>query len=254
MKWLFVSVAVVVSLGVARSAGAVAIDFEGFRQGQEVKFGGYGVGIFAITANGGDDTEPAATVLNTEGSLDPNVRYEFNGGNLAAARLRNALVIPAEAGGHLPDAAGGRLTVTFFAPIRTFGFDVVDVDPADAPLTTVTFRSQGNDLLTIPFSEFTDRNSPHRRPGVRWGNDSANRIAPIDPALQFGVFMDEVEFQFPSEMAFDNFNFRTTTLSGSPDTATLDGQTAVVPEPAALAAILCPAALALGRRRRVRAA
>ena len=221
-------------LVLASPAKAINVDFEGPPQGSPVEFAGFGIGIFAVTAVGNSGAS-IATVLNTEGSSNPNARYPYSGGNLRTSRLRKVLIVPSQDGGTTPDPAGGQLTLTFFERgITTFGFDVLDVDVADAPNTFITFRLGGTDVATIPFSEFKNSNSPFKRTTVSWGNNTANRVAPFT-AREFGVdFFDEVVFDFPTELAIDNINYRTQ----------------IIPEPTAVGLMIGLPALASLRRRR----
>ena len=213
-------------------AKAIHVNFEGFPEGQPVEFAGFGTGIFAVSAIGNSGGTSAA-VLNTESSSNPNLKYPYAGGNLKTSRLRKVLIVPTEPGGSTPDPAGGQLTLTFFGPVRSFGFDVLDIDVADAPNTFVTFSVGGANIATIPFSEFKNVRSPFRRNTMSFGNNTANRVAPLN-AVQFGTFaFDEVVFDFPSEFALDNVYF----------------QTMVIPEPTALGALCSVMLLGLRRRR-----
>jgi len=221
-------------LGLATTAQAVNVDFEGYKPGQTVEFAGFGTGIFAVSAVGNSGEATGATVLNTEATSDSNFKYQYATGNLKSSRLRKVLIVPTADGGTTADPAGGQLTLTFFSPLKSFGFDVLDVDVADAPNTFVTFRFQGNDVATIPFSEFKNSSSPFKRTTMQFGNRSANRVAPFS-AAQLGSpdGIDEVVFDFPSELAIDNISYRV-----------------AVPEPTAISMIFGLPALTLLRRRR----
>ena len=221
-------------LGLATAAKAVNVDFEGYTPTQTVEFAGFGTGIFAVSAVGNSGTASGPTVLNTENTLSPDLKYKFQTGNLKSSRLRKVLIVPTDDGVASPDPAGGQLTLTFFSPLKSFGFDAVDVDVSDAPNTFVTFRFQGADIATIPFSEFKNSSSPFKRTTVQWGNRSANRIAPFS-AAQLGSpdGIDEVVFDFPSEFAVDNIAYRVQ-----------------VPEPTAVGMLLGLPALTMLRRRR----
>jgi hypothetical protein len=222
-------------LGLATAANAVNVDFEGYTPGKTVEFAGFGNGIFAVSAAGNSGDPSGPTVLNTEASnASSQLKYKYASGNLKSSRLRKVLIVPTTDGSTSPDPQGGELTLTFFNPLKSFGFDVLDVDIADAPNTFVTFRLNGTDITTIPFSEFKNSNSPFKRPTVQFGNHSANRVAPIT-ASQLGSDFDEVVFDFPSEMAFDNLAYRVDTT---------------VPEPTAVGMILGLPALTMLRRRR----
>jgi hypothetical protein len=221
-------------LGLATTAKAANVDFEGYKPGQTVEFAGFGAGIFAVSAVGNSGEASGAGILNTEATNDHNFKYQFATGNLKTSRLRKVLIVPTADGSTTADPAGGQLTLTFFSPLKSFGFDVLDVDVADAPNTFVTFRFQGNDVQTIPFSEFKNSSSPFKRTTVQFGDRSANRIAPITSA-QLGSDIDEVVFDFPSELGLDNISYRVDTI---------------VPEPTAVGMILGLPALTMLRRRR----
>jgi hypothetical protein len=224
-------------LGLATAAKAVNVDFEGYKPGQTVEFAGFGNGIFAVNAVGNSGDASNATVLNTEATSDGNFKYKYATGNLKSSRLRKVLIVPTTDGSTTADPAGGQLTLTFFSPLKSFGFDALDVDVADAPNTFVTFRFQGQDLAggPIPFSEFKKSSSPFKRTTVQWGNRSANRIAPFS-AAQLGSpdGIDEVVFDFPSEFAVDNIAYRVNPI----------------PEPTAVGLLLGLPALTMLRRRR----
>ena len=226
-------------LGLATTAKAVNVDFEAYKPGNPVEFAGFGNGIFAISATGNSGDAGNATVLNTESTGDPNFKYKYASGNLKSSRLRKVLITPVTDGSTTADSAGGQLTLTFFNPLKSFGFDFLDVDVADAPFTTVTFRSGGADVATIPFSEFKNSSSPFKRTTVQFGNRTANRVAPFS-ANQFGLDVnngegiDEVVFDFPSEFALDNVNYRVNPI----------------PEPTAVGMLLGLPALTMLRRRR----
>jgi hypothetical protein len=219
-------------LGLATTAKAVNVDFEGYKPGQTVEFAGFGNGIFAVSAVGNSGDAAGPTVLDTEKTSDGNFKYKYATGNLKSSRLRKVLILPTTDGGGTADPAGGQLTLTFFSPLKSFGFDVVDVDVADAPNTFVTFRLNGSDIQTIPFSEFKNASSPFKRTTMQFGNRSANRVAPITSA-SLGSDFDEVVFDFPSEMGFDNINYRVQ-----------------IPEPTAVGMLLGLPALTMLRRRR----
>lgn len=231
-------------LGFANAAKAVNVDFEGFQVGSDIDVAGFGSGIFSVSAtnSNGDDAGPA-TIIDTEATSNPNLKWKYiGGGNLPNARLRKVLIVPTS-GGSSVDSGGGQISLSFFAPIKLFGFDVIDVDPGEAASTTVTFFDAGQPLATIPFSEFKNPASVYKRSGIVWGNDSANRIAPITTAqlsLDLGTEVsgfDQVVFDFTSEMAFDNLNYRV--LANN------------VPEPATAGLLLgLPVLAALRRRRR----
>ena len=225
-------------LGLATTAKAATVDFEGYKPGQTVEFAGFGAGIFAVSAVGNSGDASGAGILNTEATNDPNFKYQYATGNLKSSRLRKVLIVPTTDGSTTADPAGGQLTLTFFSPLKSFGFDVLDVDVADVPNTFVTFRFQGNDVATIPFSEFKNSSSPFKRTTFLAGNRSANRIAPFS-AAQLGSpdGIDEVVFDFPSELALDNISYRVNPI----------------PEPTAIGMVLGLPALTMLRRRRRRA-
>jgi len=187
--------------------------------------------------NSGDASGP--TILDTEKTSSGDFKYKYASGNLKSSRLRKVLIVPTTDGSTAADPDGGQLTLTFFSPLKSFGFDVVDVDVADAPNTFVTFRLNGSDITTIPFSEFKNSSSPFKRTTVQFGNRTANRVAPFS-ATQFGLDptqgegIDEVVFDFPSEFALDNVNYRVNPI----------------PEPTAVGMLLGLPALTMLRRRR----
>ena len=135
-----------------------------------------------------------------------------------------------------PDDEGrrpaGTITFGFLNPITEFGADLIDVEHSEHS-GAFTFRFEGEDVGTVLFSDLTDPLSEHFQPSVDFGDNFANRIAPIQAADLVGdraggkAYFDEVEVLFNGSGAIDN----------------------LVPAPSA-AALFALAGLGAARRRR----
>jgi len=222
-------------LAFATSVRADNVDFQGFTPGQPVTQAGFGNGVFTVTATDNNAFGPqTATVIDTDVNR-PNqtdMEFPFKGGNLKTTRLRKVLVVQRAPGAANFSQAGGELDLTFSNPLKSFGFDVLDMETNNAAASTVTFKAGGAPLATIPFSAFTTVGSPYKNVGVVFGDNTANRIKPI-LNTQVGGDFDEVVFDFNDPTGIDTLNYKLQT----------------VPEPTAAAGLLLGLPL-LARRRR----
>jgi hypothetical protein len=126
---------------------------------------------------------------------DPDLQYPWNSGNIKTEWLGNILII--EENGRrdasnpnfidrLPDDEGGRpagyIEFEFGIPIIEFGFDLIDVEnDIERDLGSfASFQSSTGGMKEVRFTEFLDSSSPFFVAGLEFGNNSANRISPIN--------------------------------------------------------------------------
>jgi hypothetical protein len=165
------------------------------------------------------DWQEAVIFDSTEtGTRDDDLEDPGSTGNILADTILGNLLIIQEEGSPLPDDEGrrpaGSLHFTFDTPIKSFGFDLIDVEgaeecngPLDPGLDSgffAAFYMSGSHLATVGFGEFINNTSSFYNPTVGFGNNSANRIDPIT-ATQLGLTkFDRVEINFGGSAAVDN--------------------------------------------------
>lgn len=150
------------------------------------------------------------------GTADPDLQGPpWAAGNLAPNTILGKALIIAENGtdanndGILdnPDDEASRpagiITLTFANAIDRFGFDVIDIEGNLQESSSLDFYLAGNFLATITFAEFLDGGTFDR--DAVYGNNSANRIAPITAAEIGAVAFDEVIINVGGSSAYDNF-------------------------------------------------
>jgi len=208
-------------IGILLAPGAAfagLIDFEGLSHGDVVTdqfASSHGVTISAENISR-DFDHAVAFDSNASGTADPDLEGPWGGGNLASdTHLGNLLILQENNTGtsdgvaDSPDDEGGRpagsLFFEFAGPIISFGFDLVDVEGVgdeDEP-GSVVFSRDGTELGTIDFLDFVARDS------AVFGNNSANRIAPIG-AVDLGgsySYFDRVEIRLGGSGAVDNIRY-----------------------------------------------
>lgn len=171
---------------------------------------------------------------------DGDLEDPWSGGNLPANadlgrvliiqenddRRRDGLLKRPDDEGHQP---AGDLIFDFLAPVSLFGFDLIDVeDPLSEP-GAVSFFSAGHLLRQIAFNDFVTPGDFYDST-IEFGDNTANRIAPITAAAINARGFDRVVIHMGGSGAVDNL---------------------VVPEPAT-AALLVFGALGLLRHPRRR--
>ncbi len=216
----------VLSISALLFVGALAgrIDFGILQHGEIIsdQFLHQGVSISAKNIGGGPDLAIAFDSHRSP-TRDYDLEDPWSGGNIDSEEyLGNLLIIAENAvdrnGDGLidnPDDEGSRpagsIFFDFTKPIKSFGFDLVDVEgPSEFGNSAgyfATFYSAGSEIARVGFGDFIDPSSPFYMPGVEYGDNFANRIAPIT-AAHLGVSpFDRVEINFGGSAAIDNLQF-----------------------------------------------
>jgi len=246
----------------------------GISHGQIIddEFASQGVTVSADNVSGGpdfavifDSNSVQSTPPENLNDGDDDLRNPWTGGGNIDINenLGNLLIIPERGendGGFLsddPDDEGSRpagsIMFEFNDTINSFGFDLVDIEgPVEFEQgTNVTgyfaaFHMGGTELAKISFGQFITPGDPFEQSGVAFGDNSANRIAPIT--------IDDLIASFGLDSTIEGFDKVTIGLGGS---GALTGvnfsrtpPTSVIPTPAALPAGLMLLGVAAMRRRR----
>ncbi len=143
----------------------------------------------------------------------------WNGGNLPSnTDLGNALIIQENGAGcgtgvcSNPDDEGSRpagvIELVFSAPVLAFGFDLIDVESRTAEDGAVVFHD-GLASFTIAWADFEAGGAFDR--GLAYGNNSANRIAPVSAADVGLTGFDRIEIRMGGSGAIDNLYYDTPT-------------------------------------------
>jgi len=240
------------SLSTAQSARAGLIDFNGFVHGEIITDQLKVSEGVSFTANNFTEPFGIAAVFDTQfGGMTPDpdlLGPPWALGNLAAEGtvLGNALILAGDdtlsAPGILADPndegdrPAGEITLTFESIQTSIGFDLIDVESITAELGAIEFYLDGVLLDSVGFDEFVMMGNEFFDATVAYGNNSANRIAPIgigDLTLSQenadAAGFDQVVFSLGGSGAIDTINF--------------------IPEPATLS-LLALGGVTLLRRRR----
>jgi hypothetical protein len=234
----------------AGAADAGIIDFNGYPAGT-IMDGEYAAAGVAVRADNARSTAfNIATLFNAAGTsgLDADLQGPWDLGNIAPGGPGgNVLIVQDQrsrtiANGRItrPNDEGSRpagsLFFTFATPIKEFGFDLLDIEgPAEFNGNSgffATFFGAGTPVK-VGFDQFIAA-GPYYRAGVVYGNNSANRIAPIT-AQQLGIpdGFTMVEINLGGSGGIDNINYQ---------------NVPAVPEPAMIG-ILAAGLLAIRRAR-----
>jgi len=235
-----------------RADASGVVDFEEFVHGEiladQLKVSD-GISITAVNFS-----EPfnIAAIFNTQfagATPDPDlIGPAWAGGNLAAlnVELGNAVILATDdelsAPGILatPNDEGDRPAgeiIFEFASLKTMlGFDLIDVESIVAEDGSVDFYLDGELLDSVGFDEFVTMGNEFYDPTVEYGNNHANRIAPI--SLSDLTLSDE-------NADAEGFNRVVFSMGGSGAIDTIN----FIPEPTTLS-LLALGGVALIRRRR----
>lgn len=188
-----------------------------------------------------DSTPGTSLTKSTDNDTDltgPN----WGNGNIASSNpvLGNVLIIQETSNWtqksgcssgkcNTPDDEGtrpaGDLIFDFDLAITEFGMDLIDVEGpteygSDKGYVAAFFSSAGSLLGSLGFGDFISRD------GAVYGNNSVNRISPIDFVNDLGITSDvqRVVVNFGGSAAIDNILFSTKSVSVSePEAFTLFG-------------------------------
>ncbi|MEM1211190.1 MAG: hypothetical protein AAGI68_02725 [Planctomycetota bacterium] len=206
------------------------IDFENLQHGLIVADDtdkGYIPGV-SISVDNFNSSNDFAVIFDTSltGTADRDLEGPSwsGGGNLAFNTvLGNALIIQETSGsaerndGTFVDRPndegsrpGGELTFSFDQRVTSFGFDLIDVEgPEEFGRDSGFFATfiEDDNQVRVGFGAFVDPDSDFYQPGVAFGDNSANRIAPIT-AEELGLNgFDEVVINLGGSSAVDNIRF-----------------------------------------------
>lgn len=205
---------------------SILIDFNDLVHGEIVntQYSGSGLTISAINPNGPD----IAAAFDSEqySWRDPDLVGPPAGtwatGNLAPGTRLGRLLIIAENSrdrnndGILdyPDDEGARPAGSIFMDFGVFideiGFDLVDVEGPEeygAHSGYTAIFHNGTETASIGFGDFVDMNSVFYDSTVEFGDNSANRIAPITAEMLGISSFNRVEFNFGGSGAIDNIRY-----------------------------------------------
>ena len=128
-----------------------------------------------------------------------------------------------------PDDEGSRpagsIYFSFDYMITSFGFDLIDVEGPDEYGNDSGFFAafyDGDNLVeTVRFRDFVDTTSPFYNEDIEFGNNSANRIAPIT-AAELGLnSFDRVEINMGGSGAVTGVQFTPYTPPAVPEPTTI---------------------------------
>lgn len=199
-------------------AAAATIDFDDLAVGEFVTnqyLASNGVTIEAT--NFARPFDDAITLDSLTGESDLR-GPAWNGGNLAPAAtvLGNVLILAEnitddDMDGLVdrPDDEGSRpaglFDISFMDPISSFGLDLVDVESPVAEAGSLEFYFSGGLVGTLTFQDLADADA-----SIEYGNNSANRIAPILASLFQAEAFDRVVVNLGGSAAIDNLEFEPT--------------------------------------------
>ena len=229
--------------GLVLPASAATIDFDGAESGKVLRDLGGGVTVSATNANA--DTPGVAIAYdfsaNPELSFGGQQAPFLGGGNIDPGEdLGSGIAIQG------PDPArilefrrpAGELIFNFAQPIDSFGFIAIDVEgPEEFATGTgdfVSLFSAGEEVFRADFADFITEGSGLFDSSVAFGNNSANRFAPIEATL----------------VGVDSFDQAVIALGGSGVIDEIVTTAVSVPTPAAAVAGLALLTGVAGRRRR----
>ena len=217
----FMLLGLLCSFCIAANGYAFTIDFDDLVHGEIVNNqyeSAYGVTISASNPNR-DFNLAAAFDTTLTGTRDADLEGNpWSGGNLApSADLGRILIIAENNNGagdgilNYPDDEGsrpaGEITMLFDAPMYSFGLDLIDVEgPAEYNESSgyfATFYSDAGESATVGFGEFVSLGDLYD-PTVEFGNNMANRIAPITADMLGLAAFDKVIINFGGSAGIDN--------------------------------------------------
>lgn len=240
-SWILLPLAAVLLLPLAAGAAPVVLTFDSASDGSDMvhgeivasQYAAQGISIQAVNDNSDPDLAVAFdTTLTTtrDNDLEGPPAQTWSGGNLAPDTvLGNVLVIhenndidgdgvldPPDADGDgivdHPDDEGrrpaGRIEFHFDQDVTELGFDIVDLESPTAEMGSIELFDDGVSIGEIDFMDFIDPTSAVFDATIAFGNNTANRIAPIEAALLGATSFDVAVFHVGGSGAFDNITVR----------------------------------------------
>ena len=200
----------VVLFGPPASVSALTLDFEMDAMGNAIAHGDVidtqyaDLGV-VIAIDNPNRTFDLGVAFDTTrgGTADPDLESPWSSGNLAPDTfLGNVLIITqsrdeANDEGNRP---AGTISFMLDSAARALGFDLVDVDSPMEEAGGLDLFSGGSLVASIEFADLIDPASGAFDASVAFGDNSANRIQPIDP----GALFDRAVFRVGGSMAIDN--------------------------------------------------
>ncbi len=224
-------VAICLAMSGAAQAGLITFDDAGIIHGTIIddEYAGIGVTISVDnTSASGDNPDLGVAFDSTlSGTADNDLEDPWSTGNLSTDTELGKLLIIQENGADAdndgiidvaPDDEGqrpaGTITFEFAFLIDSIGFDLIDIeDNNQEPGLVATFSIDDVELISIDFSDFEAGGAFDR--GAVYGDNSANRIAPLTTAdMGIGAF-DTVVFSFGGSGALDNITWTEVPEPGS---------------------------------------
>jgi len=202
------------------------IDFESFTHGQIIHTQQPGLTIRATNRGGGPDLAVAFD-STLRGTRDPDLQGPngsngaWDRGNIAGNQVLGMMLIVQENSvgvgdgfADRPDDEGSRpagsLFFEFARAITSFGFDLIDVEGVEEFGQDSGYFATFHDAdaeVRVGFDELITPASGFYDPDIAFGNNSANRVAPIT-AEQLGLErFDRVELNFGGSAAVDNIQY-----------------------------------------------
>lgn len=209
--------AAAITAGAGSASATTIITFSGLEHGRIVNNQYAALGV-TIAANNVNRPFDLAVAFNTQltGTADPDLQGPpWSAGNLAPNTvLGNVLIIQENNTGisdgiaNNPDDEGNRpagdFTFTFANPVSTFGLDIVDIENVTSENGGIQLFRNNVKLLDLTWAMLRNPASAYYDPTIVFGDDSANRVQPIN-ASRFGVSgFDRAVIRMGGSGAIDN--------------------------------------------------
>lgn len=232
------------------SVNALSLELDSLAHGQVLddEFDGLGVHVSAVNQGIGPDKAIIFDSDREGRTRDPDLQWDqynweggagdgWESGNIDPnEHLGNLIIIAENDWGcnddgicNYPDDEGSRpagsIYFDFDYDISEFGFDLIDVEgpeeyDEDSGYFAV-FYDGDTVLETVSFADFIDDDSPFYNEDIAFGNNSANRIAPISAADLGLEAFDRVEINMGGSGAVTGVQFTPYTPPAVPEPTTI---------------------------------